>query len=265
MNSKSPNPHHLANQNRWNAAAERWSKQTESRGIWKACVRNPEIVFCEKVMNQLTEISGKKVCVLGSGDNQAVFALAGMGAKVTSVDISEKQLEFAARRAEILGFDIEFVQSDVTDLKAFSDEQFDLVYTGGHVAVWVSDLKKYYSEAVRILKPGGIFIVDEYHPFRRIWKETEEELVIEIPYFEKGPFRYFLNDNILESAPGNFESFEFHWTVSDFLNAVLKAGCRILETDEYGNHVGDWERTNFEGLPENLLIIGEKSEGIKSL
>ena len=259
MEKKSPNPHHLANQIRWNAAAPWWSKQTESRGIWKACVQNPEIVFCEKVMNQLSEISDKKVCVLGSGDNQAVFALAGLGAKVTSVDISEKQLEFAAKRAEILGFDIEFVQSDVTALSALSDAQFDLVYTGGHVAVWVSDLKKYYSEAVRILKPGGIFIVDEYHPFRRIWKETKEELVIELPYFEKGPFRYFMIEDILNPKPGNFESFEFHWTVSDFLNAVLKAGCRILDTDEYGTYVGDWERTNFMGLPENLLIIAQKN------
>ena len=69
-------------------------------------------------------ISGKDVCVIGSGDNYAAFALAGMGANVTSIDISEQQLEVAARRAEQLGLYIAFVQADAADLKSIGDEGF---------------------------------------------------------------------------------------------------------------------------------------------
>ena len=181
-----------------------------------------------------------------------------MGAKVTSVDISEKQLEIAAQRAQLLDLKIDFVQSDVTELSRLDNNSFDLVYTGGHVAVWVSDLKQYYSEAARILKPAGIFIVDEYHPFRRVWKETKTELVIENDYYNRGPYRYLLNDDVLYKAAGAYESFEFHWTVSDFFNAVIQSGCTILEVDEYGTYVGDWEAASFQGLPENLLIIAQK-------
>jgi cation diffusion facilitator CzcD-associated flavoprotein CzcO len=43
----------------------------------------------------LADVAGKSVAVLGSGDNQVVFALAGMGAKVTSIDISKQQLDVA--------------------------------------------------------------------------------------------------------------------------------------------------------------------------
>ena len=38
------------------------------------------------------------------------------------------------------------------------DASFDLVYTGGHMSVWISDITRYYAESVRILKPGGRFV-----------------------------------------------------------------------------------------------------------
>ena len=93
-------------------------------------------------MRHLGNLEYKKVCVLGSGDNLATFALAGLGAQVTSVDISQAQLDVGAIRAKQLGLQVDFVQADVCDLSAVTLE-FDVVYTGGHVAVWVSDLQKY--------------------------------------------------------------------------------------------------------------------------
>ncbi|MEZ5038920.1 MAG: class I SAM-dependent methyltransferase [Saprospiraceae bacterium] len=249
---------HLANKNRWDASAKRWAECADSRGIWQVCHKDPSLVFSERVLAQLAGIRDKKVVVLGSGDNEAVFALAGMGAQVTSVDISDKQLQVAAERAKILGLGIEFVQADVTDLTILEDQYCDLVYTGGHVAVWVSDLNRYYAEAVRILKPGGVFIVDEYHPFRRVWAESETALVIANDYFKRGPYKYLLGDDVLYKSAGVYASFEFHWTISDFMNAILKAGATILEVDEYGTYVGDWEGAPMQGLPEHLLIIAEK-------
>ena len=157
----------------------------------------------------LRAVSGKQVCVLGSGDNQNVFAIAGMGAHVTSVDISENQLNIAKERAAELGLEVTFLRADVTDLLELASDTFDMVYTGGHVAVWVSDLKTYYSEAVRILKPSGIFMVNEYHPFRRIWKESKNELIVESDYFNRGPFEYDVTDEEAQSiVAGLAEGFE---------------------------------------------------------
>ncbi len=164
------NPHHEANRQRWNAASLEWAQMHERKGTWKACHKEPSLVFTSSELKYLGELSGKKVCVLGSGDNLASFALAGTGALVTSVDISQGQLDVAASRAEFLNLEITFIQSDVCNLSALPIRSFDAVYTGGHVAVWVSDLNLYYAGAGRILKESGIFIVNEYHPFRRIWK-----------------------------------------------------------------------------------------------
>ena len=55
-------------------------------------------------------LAGKKVAVLGSGDNQAVLALSGLGAKVTSADISEQQLDVARHRTAVLGLNVKFIR-----------------------------------------------------------------------------------------------------------------------------------------------------------
>jgi ubiquinone/menaquinone biosynthesis C-methylase UbiE len=255
------NPYHQSNQKRWEAAAANWGAMHDRRGTWKQCAASPELVFVTEELKYFQHISGKKVAVLGSGDNLAVFALAGLGAAVTSVDISQQQLNIAAKRARQLGLDINFLQSDVCRLEMLEDQQFDLVYTGGHVAVWVSDLERYYREAVRILKPGGIFMVNEYHPFRRVWRQGTDQLEVAYDYYDRGPFVFKYTDDILSQDQGGLTSYEFHWTVSDLIQAMLKAGCRLIDTAEFGEHVGEWEGAPLHGLPEYLLLVGRKGTG----
>lgn len=233
----------------------------DRRGTWKLCAQSPELVFVPEEMKHLQGLSGKRAAVLGSGDNLAAFALAGLGARVTSVDISRNQLEIARERAGELQLDMEFLQADVTDLSALADATFDLVYTGGHVAVWVSDLDRYYREAGRILKPGGLFLVNEYHPFRRIWKMEVDHLEVAYDYYDRGPFVFKHDEDVLDRKRGDYTQYEFHWRVTDLINAMLSAGCNLIDSAEFGEHVGDWEGAPLEGLPEYLLLVGRKRNG----
>ncbi|MDQ2730882.1 MAG: class I SAM-dependent methyltransferase [Armatimonadota bacterium] len=167
-----PNPIHEATRQQWDDRSRQWEERGDRCGLWQRCAVDPGLVLIPQELQFLKGIAGKKVCVLGSGDNQVVFALAGLGATVTSVDISEAQLAVARKRAAKLNLCVTFLRADVTDLRELPNDGFDLVYTGGHVAVWVSNLEPYYREAVRILKPGGLFMVNEYHPFRRLWQDS---------------------------------------------------------------------------------------------
>ena len=188
---------HSANKKRWEAASAGWARGADNRGTWRRCLREPELVLSTMELKYLAGISGKRVCVLGSGDNQVVFALAGLGAAVTSVDISKNQLQVAEMRSRELDLSIAFVQADVTDLSVLAGGSFDAVYTGGHVAVWVADLPKYYMEAARILMPSGLLMISEYHPFRRIWKESKDSLIVQSKYFNRGPFEYNFTEDVL--------------------------------------------------------------------
>ena len=243
---------HESNRARWNEWAEWWGQRADRRGVWHMCHRDPTLVLSAGELRLLGNVRGKDVCVLGSGDNEVVFALAGMGANVTAVDISEKQLQIARARAAFLGLDVSFLRADVTDLSSMPDGSFDIVYTGGHVSVWISDICKYYGEAVRILKAGGLFIANEYHPVRRMWLDGDGPLP-QHRYFKRGPYEYRTKQGLPQT--------EFHWTVADHIQALLDAGCTLAHVEEYGEgkEDEDFEKWMPATLPLYLLIAGCKA------
>ena len=266
----SQHPMHEANRRGWDAVSAGWQAEVDARVDWRSIPDNIHLVLDDVELKYLGDVAGRSICVLGSGDNLAAFALAAAGARVTSVDISEVQLDIAAGRADELGLSIVFRQADVADLHELPDDHFDLVYTGGHVAVWVSELKRYYGEGIRILKPGGLFMVNEYHPFRRLWKLDSGPLQQAFHYFAHGPFTYDRSEELPEGTappgtqgrqgpPSPLPSYEFHWTVSDMTRALLDGGCELLAMEEYGDGRQHWEGgAPLEKMPANLVLVGRK-------
>ena len=125
------NEMHETNRKHWDSAAPGWRQLRDRDQLWRKCPEQPDLAFdggtLDLIREFLGDLVGKRVCVIGSGDNYAAFALAGMGAIVTSTDISEQQLRVAAHKAEILGLNIRFVRADATDLVSIGDAEFDLV------------------------------------------------------------------------------------------------------------------------------------------
>ena len=132
---------------------------------------------------------GKDVCVVGSGDNYAAFAFAGMGANVTSVDISERRLAVASKRARHLGLPITFVEADSAALSHIGNAEFDLVFSSNGFFVWIADLQAVFREIFRILRPGGHYVFYDIHPFQRPWKDQTMPIEVAKSYWETGPFR----------------------------------------------------------------------------
>lgn len=245
---------HQTNRVFWDASTNWWREKEDKRGVWRKAHQDPSLVFSPQEMPYIKKVPGKEVCVLGSGDNEAAFALAGLGAQVTSVDISQQRLKVARERARTLGLELSFLQADVTNLSSLENSSFDFVYTGGHMSVWISDIDKYYSEAVRILKPECMFVVNEYHPIRRMWLEAEGPEP-EHEYLNRGPYPYTTEEG--------HTTYEYHWTTSDHLQAVIDAGCQIIQVEEYGLNVEDefWMEVNLDKLPAYLLVVGRKIKG----
>ena len=217
---------HDTNRRYWDRAAGGWEKLSEEDGFWRRCVEEPDLAFAGGALELIREfggdLSGKDVCVLGSGDNLAALALAGMGANVVSTDISERRLEIASNRAARLALPITFVQADAGDLAPLGDAEFDLVCSTNGFFVWISDLSAVFGEASRILRPGGHYVFYDIHPFQRPWRDQARPIAVEKSYWETGP----LEDQ-------EERTFEFHWTLADILNPLAASGLilrRILES-----------------------------------
>ncbi len=239
---------HNANRRYWDNAAEGWEKLRDEDGLWLRCPREPELGFAGGALRLIREAAGdladKDVCIVGSGDNYAAFALAGMGARVTSIDISEKQLAVAAKRANRLGLAITFLQADAACPSPVETETFDLVCTTNGFFVWLADLRAVFSELYRILRPGGHYICYDIHPFQRPWKDQKGPVEVGKPYWETGPFR--------DSKDGTFE---FNWTLADILNPLASAGFilrRMLESPAGDSRF--WQGHSYlPGTDEDLL------------
>ena len=239
---------HEANRRSWDHTAGWWAEMRERDGLWRRCPSEPELGFeggaFELIGSFVGDLEGKKAAVIGSGDNHAAFALAGMKARVASIDISERQLEAASVRANRLGLKIDFVRADATDLEPLADGTFDLVCSTNGFFVWIADLRGVYREVHRILKPGGYYVFYDVHPFQRPWAERTRPIEVDKPYWQTGPFR--------DEKDGTFE---FNWTLGDILNPAADAGLvlrRILERP-----AGDssfWEGSSYlPGKNEGLL------------
>ncbi len=122
------NQMHEVNRRHWNSAAPGWQQLRDRDQLCRKCPEQPRLAFDGSALDLIREfggeLAGKRVCVTGSGDNYAAFALTGMGATVTPTDISEQQLRVPSLRAEILGLRITFVRTDADDLASIGDSGF---------------------------------------------------------------------------------------------------------------------------------------------
>ncbi len=264
---------HEANRTYWDALAGDWQQLREEDGRWRRCHQEPALAFDGRALEMIREfagdLSGKDVCVVGSGDNLAAFALAGMGAVVTSTDISGQQLSVARRRAIELGLGIRFVRCDAADLAPLANEAFDLVVSSNGFFVWIADPGRVFSTVRRVLKPGGHYVFYDVHPFLRPWKDQRIPIEMEKPYFETGPFV-----DVESGAP----VYEFNWTLADLLNPLLEDGLvfrrlaedpardsRFWEDHAYlpGTDASlmDWRSNPRAGLPVWLTVAAQKPMG----
>jgi 2-polyprenyl-3-methyl-5-hydroxy-6-metoxy-1,4-benzoquinol methylase len=117
------------------------------------------------VREELGEVSGKSLLHLQCGVGLDTLSWARLGARVTGVDLSEDAIALAHSLTQETGLDARFVCTDIYELSQVLDDRFDIVFTWGGVLYWLSDLGRWAEIIAHFLKPGGVFYVQEIHPF----------------------------------------------------------------------------------------------------
>lgn len=134
------------------------------------------------------DIKNKNLLDVGCGNgHDLVHYRDTLGAHVSGVDPSEKQVELANKRLNEdcvkVGYDQEI---------PFKDNSFDII-----VSKWAlqgfKDIPKFYQEAIRLLRPGGELVVLATHPMRHFLEKTEKPR----DYFKKEIVTSWIYDHTL--------------------------------------------------------------------
>ncbi len=106
---------------------------------------------------------GDRVLDAGCGPGRFSITAAKLGARVTALDLSDRQLRLAEEKIGQAGLteNVEdFVQGDITDLSIFPDGRFDVVVCYGGALSYVRERRhEAAAELVRVLRPGGAILV----------------------------------------------------------------------------------------------------------
>lgn len=97
-----------------------------------------------------------KNCVwdCATGNGQVASILADSFEKVYATDISQKQLDNAVQKANII------YKLEPAEQTSFANDIFDLI-TVGQAAHWF-DFEKFYAEVIQVLRPGGVIAIFGY-------------------------------------------------------------------------------------------------------
>ena len=167
----------------WNRSQqEDGARLQRRRALLEQVIADPYVAFPAAVRPLLPELAGRTVCIPSSGDNYAAFACHLLGARVTSCDLAERQLNAARSDAQEHGWDIDFRLADSMTLAGVPDGVYDLVYTSNGVHVWIRDLPGMYRQFCRVLKPGGRYVGFDTHPMICPFDDSEDHLSYDYLY-----------------------------------------------------------------------------------
>ena len=142
----------------------------------------------------LGNIKGKKILHLQCHFGMDTISLYRRGGVVTGIDLSDKSIAKAKELNTKTGSNVRFIESDVYSLHEKLDEQFDVVYTSYGVVGWLPDMEKWSSTISRFLKPGGKFVMVEFHPV--LWMFDDQ--------FKNIAYNYADPEPIIEEFEGTY-------------------------------------------------------------
>jgi SAM-dependent methyltransferase len=269
MQNENNNPE-SANRTHWDEVAPVHLKSYGIEGLLKGKSRIRE---AEK--RELYPVAGKDLIHLQCHIGTDTLSLALDGARVTGVDFSPASLAIARELAAKMKIEAEFIESNVLDLKGKIAKQFDIVYTSQGVLCWISNIKEWAETISSLLKPGGIFYIYEQHPLSTMFDNTMPgDLKIKFPYFHQPEPMHWVDEHP-DYADGNYvpknKTFEWQWSLSDIVNALIHNGLAIELLNEHDSAFhrqlpgmmlrddGRWILENYKGmLPLCFSILARK-------
>src|SRR5215218_7654178 len=222
------------------------------------------------------------------------LSLAALGASVVGVDLSDEAVRYARALSERAGILARFEHADVYDWLADAGRRgrhFDAVYSSYGVVCWLPDLEAWAAGIAAILKPGGRFVLVEFHPaaevFDEVWKPVRDYPVGGEPLRLDEGVEDYVGESRGSLTPAGFSNgvrgFEnpepchlFRWGLGEVVTALAASGLRICALQEYPYFNGEGHFSGMrellggrmvppKGVPAVPLMYGVRAERLKAV
>jgi SAM-dependent methyltransferase len=218
-----------------------WDKEVERGNQWTVPV-GPDVIEAarqgrwEIVLTDtkpvpkewFPDLGGTDVLCLASGGGQQAPVLAAVGANVTVLDNSPKQLAQDRLVGERESLDLRTIEGDMADLSTFAHESFDLVF---HPVsnLFVPDVRPVWAEAFRVLRRGGSLLAGFLNPAVYVFdleladRSGELRVRYALPYADATS----LDEEERRRKIDRGEPLEFSHTLEDQIGGQIDAGFLI--------------------------------------
>jgi SAM-dependent methyltransferase len=269
----------LREQNRlsWNAVV---AAHDSHRASLPAFLREGGSTLFPEEVRLLGDVRGMKLLHLQCNSGGDSISLAGLGARVTGVDISDEAVLSARKLARQARARVRFERADLYEwLRGASREgrRFDAVFASYGVVCWLPDLVAWAGSIAGVLEPGGRFVLVDFHPVADIFDE-HGNYVRDYPangepvHLQEGVGDYvaasggsLTPSGYLEGAAGflNPEGAHlFRWGLGEVVTALAEAGLRITALHEYPYTNGERCFAGMRELPGRRLVSPENVPAI---
>ncbi|MFJ7683101.1 class I SAM-dependent methyltransferase [Peribacillus butanolivorans] len=242
------------NQNNYLALVNRYGKPKE---LASKIRQNPKWRL-HPFYKYMGDVTGKKITHLMGSNGVKAVALAIIGANVKVVDFSQENATFANELAKEADVSIEYIISDVLSLSSeHVSEKQDLVLMELGVLHYLIDLQPLLEKIKMILKPGGRFILHEFHPIStKLITSNGKKHKVAGNYFAPAiennevAFSKHMPDEEKESLS---KVVQRKWTIGELITAVGQSGLVIKVLEEEPNH-----KIHDIGLPKTYTLVAER-------
>ena len=251
--------HSRVNQQGWNHSAyEAWTRLGGTPEQAAARLSEDPAHTLRDYRAHLGDLRGKEVANLLGSHGKKAIAMALLGAQVTVVDISEQSRRYALETAAAAGVDLEYHCSDLLEWPLTAQRgRFDLVLMEYGILHYFTALAPLARLVEAILKPGGQWVLHEYHPMVRKGAPqiVDGQLLLKGDYFSEeiverpAPYQMAFTPEEVEAFP--LCRYKF-WQMGEIVSAVGASGLvlKVLAEKPHGE---------YKGLPGMFTLVAQKA------
>lgn len=221
----------------WNENADAWTELARAGfDVYRDGLNTP--AFFE----MLPEVDGLRGLDLGCGEGHNTRLLAERGAHMTGIDIAERFIHHACEREASAPQGINYRVASAVELP-FTEASFDFA-TAFMSIMGIPETGRVFSEAYRVLKPGGFLQFSIAHPCfdtphrrnRRDWFGNTRAVEVG-GYFDNvdGRIDEWIFRGIPRAAAAKHRKFRiprFNRTLSQWMNLLVNSGFRLEQAAE---------------------------------